>query len=307
MQTALLQKSMVDGMMSKLDQLRNAAAAERIAKLESEIEARKAEIDRLQIGAHDGRDDSKNHSLLKSLRQEHRASCPPSIVCASSFCASSLDSDDTSLTSNETESTLGPRSPLPPLQRCTNVAIVESGDIPIEDSEPQVDVLVKMLEERDQVIEALTAAMPEAELKQALAGINKQRESGSSTSGAKASQAEEEEWQDVTLEIKCAMLQNMVADLEIRSSDQENVIEMLKTKMIKLLITKKCIEEELRTEIERRDQSYSTLERSSKERADESKRTISDLELFSSLLEDQIEKLKVENVRLQLQSQVRES
>ena len=60
----------------------------------------------------------------------------------------------------------------------------------------------------------------------------------------------------------------------------------------------------LNTELQRRNKAIHELRSSSEENADRSQQMITDLEASSSCLEDQIEKLKVENVRLRVTSQM---
>ena len=108
------------------------------------------------------------------------------------------------------------------------------------------------------------------------------------------------------LESRSSSQESIIEFLESRSSSQENIIEFLKAKLVTLLVSKRMVEDELNTDIERRDITISNIKSSCEEKADRSQRTITALEARSSSLEDQIEDLKAENVRLRVRSQILE-
>lgn len=109
-----------------------------------------------------------------------------------------------------------------------------------------------------------------------------------------------------TLKAESVRLKVTITDLESRRSSQENIIEFLKAKLVTLLVSKRMVEEELNTDIERRDITISNLKSSCEKKADRSQRIIAALEAHSSSLEDQIEDLKAANVRLRVRSQILE-
>ena len=108
------------------------------------------------------------------------------------------------------------------------------------------------------------------------------------------------------LESRSSSQESIIELLESRSSSQENIIEFLKAKLVTLLVSKRMVEDELNTDIERRDITISNIKSSCEEKADRSQRTITALEARSSSLEDQIEDLKAANVRLRVRSQILE-
>jgi len=110
--------------------------------------------------------------------------------------------------------------------------------------------------------------------------------------------------QNGTTKDECVRLQRCITSLEDHSSTQENVIEFLKAEMVNLLVSKQMVEKHLNTDLDRRGVMVSDLERLCKDKAEESQSVINNLEIRNSSLEDQIEDLKAENVRLQVGSQM---
>lgn len=177
----------------------------------------------------------------------------------------------------------------------------------------------RMIEERDQKIESLEAVIhSDIEIiKKMKSTIEKMVDTriaeGKSRPATRKTIPEELEYtlalqenQNEVLEEQCTSFQDTIKGLEAKNSSQENVIEFLKSQLVTLLVTKRMVEEELGSELENRDTVMANLETSFKENAKQSQRMIMDLGSRNSSLEDQIEGLKAENVRLRLTSQIME-
>lgn len=112
--------------------------------------------------------------------------------------------------------------------------------------------------------------------------------------------------QNGTIKNECARLQSSIKHLEDHSSAQENAIEFLKAEMVNLLVAKQLVEKHLNKDLERRGAMISDLEWLCKDKEHRSQSVIKDLKVRNSSLEDEIENLKAENVRLQVGSQILE-
>lgn len=312
-------------------------AAKRIACLEAEIEARRREIDQLQSGVGssetytdnvtgDGRDQlcstqNEPASLQQSMKDlivlweqrlgkdqigreiipQHKkvpllsalhdadADGPPAVIYTAS-----MDSDET-------------RDGPPSL-------------VGIEDksTETHLQVSLRMIEERDQKIERL-----EEVIHSDIEIIKKMKETMEKMVDmrveAKANTPQEmfpgeldcilvalKEKHNVALEEQCADMQDELKGLEIQCSNQENLIEYLKTEMVNLLVSKQMVEKELDSELEQHDRVVAILKSSFKQKEDQFEQLTKELGSRNSSLEDEIEILKAENVRLRVRSQILE-
>lgn len=112
--------------------------------------------------------------------------------------------------------------------------------------------------------------------------------------------------QNGTIKDECTRLMGCVKRLEDHSTAQDDVVEFLKAEIVNLLVEKQMVEKHLNKDLECRGTMISDLERLCKDKEDRSQNAIKDLEVRNSSLENQIENLKAENVRLQVGSQILE-
>ena len=96
---------------------------------------------------------------------------------------------------------------------------------------------------------------------------------------------------DNMLQAEIKRLLDVVSVLDSRISYQDNTIEFLKNEMCNLLISNKTEEEELTNELNARDATIANLNTSLK-----------DMPENNSLLEDELERLRAENTKLQVKS-----
>lgn len=335
---------------------------EQIAQLESEIETRRVEINRLQIDTMKGQaekyaeeckdesyePDIQSESLRKSLGEliviweqrlgENRSGIkkistkaqlnkdnpatttdgntshttnlddPPAMVYTTSW-----ESDD-EISEASTDVTPNPSSPR------QNGGLIEHLLRPFGslgrnvESTAELDVLERMVEERDLKIESLQAVISTdteiiEKMKNAIekmVGERKEAHTLQTMAGELGSTISLQGKKHESIKEACVILQSVLTDMETRSSSQEDVIEFLKAETVKLLVTKRMVEEDLSTELERRDIMISNLKKFCRENADQSQRMITFLESCGSSLEDEIEELKAENVRLRVRSEMLE-
>ena len=111
------------------------------------------------------------------------------------------------------------------------------------------------------------------------------------------------------LEEKCTALQSVIADLDTQRSKQDDLIRYMTAEMIRILDTKQMDEKNLSTEMERYDiamakiqSSFQHLRSSTKKDEIQSQQKIAELETCNSSLEDEVEKLRAENVSLRLKA-----
>ena len=90
--------------------------------------------------------------------------------------------------------------------------------------------------------------------------------------------------------------------LKAQLSSQENVIEFLKTEMVNLLITQQVNEEVQRKELDNRDRIIASLEGLFRDNAEQTQLMIKQLGTRNSSLEDEIERLRAENINLRIQA-----
>jgi len=156
----------------------------------------------------------------------------------------------------------------------------------------ELDALENIVEERDLKIESLqTVISSDTEIIGKMIDTMKKMVGQKEAGSVMLSQDKKND----TVEDDFERLQRMITDLKGQSSSQENVIELLRAEMVNLLVAKRMVEENLMVEVEQRDVALSNLKTLCEERADQ-----------SSFLEDEIEKLRAENVRLRVRSQMLE-
>lgn len=109
-----------------------------------------------------------------------------------------------------------------------------------------------------------------------------------------------------TLEAECTRLLELSSTLEEQKSSQEITIEYLKSEMVNLLIAKTAKEEALDTELDHFISTITKLKRTFQVSANQSQKMIQDLGRQSSCLEDEIAQLKAENTNLHIRALVLE-
>jgi len=301
------------------------AAAARIAQLESEIEERRAEISRLRgDAAQDHASDaasSLHHSLaeiistwerMSSGRQQQQRKfhnldsdyavidldAPPSIIYTSSF--------DSGESRNP--------SPSPRTMPVEASAPVKSVGTEETDSTSR-STWESSLDEREATLEKVALSDTEIirKMKDMLWEIVRERNVDAESSSRLQRKVQELEAENalqsdknLVLRAECARLHDAAVAMEAKSSYQENVIGFLKADMMSLLVAKRAVERDLDAKLLNRDATIANLERSFLENVEESMKVITDLGAQNSSLEDQVEELRAEAVKLRLRSRMLE-
>jgi len=305
-----------------------ALAAEKMAQIESKIETRQAEINHElflgEINGLVGQDGDKNHrmsddddeSTIKSDAESSRQSLEDLIMMWDERLAkstarggrlrerdevlqhkkdiptipdlvyvTSTDSEDTrdqppsSSIDDECRSPVS--SPRVSSPRATNVFLELLTPPGRESGRPETkwQVLQQKIDERDQKIESLESVInSDTDIFQKMKGtlekmVHERNEMKSNTDTLKA-----------------------------QLSSQENVIEFLKTEMVNLLITQQVDEEVQRKELDNRDRIIASLEGLFQDNAEQTQLMIKQLGTRNSSLEDEIERLRAENINLRIQA-----
>ena len=175
-------------------------------------------------------------------------------------------------------------------------------------SSPKWKVLEQMIEERDNNIKTLNTVIYSdtdmiKKMKDTLQKLVLERKAVQSNQArveeleSKLSLQEEE---NKALEAECERLLEAMLTLDGHSSSQENTIAYLKSEMVNMLLKKQLDEEATDEEIEQRDTTIANLKNSFTEEKDISQKTIKHLGAKASNLEDQVEELRAENVKLRI-------
>lgn len=175
-------------------------------------------------------------------------------------------------------------------------------------SSPKWKVLEQMIEERDNNIETLNTVIYSdtdmiKKMKDTLQKLVLERKAVQSNQArveeleSKLSLQEEE---NKALEAECERLLEAMLTLDGHSSSQENTIAYLKSEMVNMLLKKQLDEEAMDEEIDQRDTTIANLKNSFTEEKDISQKTIKHLGAKASNLEDQVEELRAENVKLRI-------
>jgi len=175
-------------------------------------------------------------------------------------------------------------------------------------SSPKWKVLEKMIEERDNNIETLNTVIYSdtdiiKKMKDTLQKLVLERKAVQSNQ-ARIEELESklslQEDKNKALEAECARLLEAILTLDGHSSSQENTIAYLKSEMVNMLLKKQLDEKAMDKEIDERDTTIANLKRSFKEETDTSQKTIKHLGAKASSLEDEVEELRAENVKLRI-------
>jgi len=175
-------------------------------------------------------------------------------------------------------------------------------------SSPKWKVLEKMIEERDNNIETLNTVIYSdtdiiKKMKDTLQKLVLERKAVQSNQ-ARVEELESklylQEKKKKALEAECSRLLEAMLTLDGHSSSQENTIAYLKSEMVNMLLKKQLDEKAMDKEIDERDTTIANLKSSYKEEADTSQKTIKHLGVKASSLEDQVEELRAENVKLRI-------
>eukprot|EP00581_Thalassiosira_minuscula_P027850 CAMPEP_0183749600 /NCGR_PEP_ID=MMETSP0739-20130205/47_1 /TAXON_ID=385413 /ORGANISM="Thalassiosira miniscula, Strain CCMP1093" /LENGTH=330 /DNA_ID=CAMNT_0025985363 /DNA_START=269 /DNA_END=1261 /DNA_ORIENTATION=- len=292
------------------------ARINRIAQLQSEIETRQAEIDRLRLEAAHGYASKKPSAPIVSKHQEESMPSHQPMGCQIELWERRLDQilrnaqriipiaaklseqpgdDDDSCDTSVTES-ISDDDTIESSADVIRAHMCPSSRRPT-DITSELAALQARVRESDQKIESLQAVISEnagivVEMKETIQGyVAKMKEKSFSLT---LHQRENE-----TLKDQCARLGEMVAKLEKRNSSNEDVIEFLKSQLVKQLAQKGMVEDELSMEVAHRDETISSLEKSSALTREQSTRKIRTLEARNSCLEDEVEQLKAANGSLE--------
>jgi len=175
-------------------------------------------------------------------------------------------------------------------------------------SSPKWKVLEQMIEERDNNIETLNTVIYSdtdiiKKMKDTLQKLVLDRKAVQSNQ-VRVEELESrlslQEEKNKVLEAECARLLEAMLTLDGHSSSQENTIAYLKSEMVNMLLKKQLDEKAMDKEIDQRDTTIANLKSSYKEEADTSQKTIKHLGVKASSLEDQVEELRAENVKLRI-------
>ena len=109
-----------------------------------------------------------------------------------------------------------------------------------------------------------------------------------------------------TLPKDCKGLLEVITTLQTHNSNQENVIEYLKTEMVNLLLRSQMDEKVLTNEIDSRISTITNLQTSFKAKEKQSQQMIQSLNDRNSTLEDEIEQLRAENCKLNVRNLILE-
>jgi hypothetical protein len=166
---------------------------------------------------------------------------------------------------------------------------------------PKWQVLEKMIEERDNVIYSDTDMIKK--MKDTLQKLVLERKAVQSNQ-ARVEELESklslQEEKNKALEAECTRLLEAMSTLDNHTSSQENTIAYLKAEMVNMLVKKQIDEKAMDEEIDRRDTTIANLESSFTEEADISQKTIKHLGSKASSLEDEVEELRAETVKLRI-------
>eukprot|EP01083_Nonionella_stella_P216725 778714_1 len=91
-----------------------------------------------------------------------------------------------------------------------------------------------------------------------------------------------------------------MSTLDDHNSSQENTIAYLKSEMVNMLVKRQMDEKAMDEEIDQRDTTIANLMSSFTEEADTSQRQIKHLGAKTSSLEDEVEELRAETVKLRI-------
>jgi len=111
-----------------------------------------------------------------------------------------------------------------------------------------------------------------------------------------------QEEKNKTLQEDCKGLLEVITTLQTQNSNQENVIEYLKTEMVNLLLRSQMDEKVLTNEIDSRISTITNLQTSFKTKEKQSQQMIQSLNDRNSTLEDEIEQLRAENCKLNIRN-----
>jgi len=175
-------------------------------------------------------------------------------------------------------------------------------------SSPKWKVLEQMIEERDNNIETLNTVIYSdtdmiKKMKDTLQKLVLERKALQSNQ-ARVEELESKlsllEQKNKALEAECARLLEAMLTLDGHSSSQENTIAYLKSEMVNMLLKKQLDEKAMDKEIDQRDTTIANLKSSFTEEKDISQKTIKHLGAKASNLEDKVEELRAENVKLRI-------
>jgi len=175
-------------------------------------------------------------------------------------------------------------------------------------SSPKWKVLEQMIEERDNNIETLNTVIYSdtdmiKKMKDTLQKLVLERKAVQSNQ-ARVEELESklslQEEKNKALEAECTRLLEAMLTLDGHSSSQENTIAYLKSEMVNMLLKKQLDEEAMDKEIDQRDTTIANLKSSFTEEKDISQKTIKHLGVKASSLEDEVEELRAENVKLHI-------
>ena len=111
-----------------------------------------------------------------------------------------------------------------------------------------------------------------------------------------------QEEKNKTLQEDCKGLLEVITTLQTHNSNQENVIDYLKTEMVNLLMRSQMDEKVLTNEIDSRISTITNLQTSFKAKEKQSQQMIQSLNDRNSTLEDEIEQLRAENCKLNVRN-----